>query len=121
MKFELLPEDAGDKNPFRTARSVSPLASPSLPHRSPQTSETSSSLTVQTTLPKAKSLDHLAIEDELDLEFQQLAEARSNPHLLDIGEVDRSTISTDIKQYMLGDRSYEDLSRSKSHDDLLFL
>ena len=55
------------------------------------------------------------------LQIYRLAEARSNPHLLDIGDLNRSQVSGDVKQYMLGDRSYEDLSRSKSHDDLLFL
>ena len=53
--------------------------------------------------------------------FIRLAEARSNPHLLDIGELSRNDVKGEVKQYMLGDRSADDLARSKSHDDLLFL
>ncbi len=63
------------------------------------------------------------MNDEFDLEFTNLAEARSNPHLLDIGDhMDRSTSQEEIKEMMKeGDRStVDDLSRSKSIDDLLF-
>ena len=64
------------------------------------------------------------MEDEFDVEFTQLAEARSNPHLLDIGEhIKRATSQEEIKEMMKeGDKStFEDLSRSKSIDDLLML
>jgi hypothetical protein len=62
------------------------------------------------------------MDDEFDVEFTQLAEARSNPHLLDIGEhVKRATSQEEVKEMMKeGDKStMEDLSRSKSIDDLL--
>lgn len=64
------------------------------------------------------------MEDEFDTEFTALAEARSNPHLLDIGHhMNRATSQEDIKTMMKeGDKStVEDLSRSKSIDDLLML
>ena len=64
------------------------------------------------------------MEDEFDLEFTSLAEARSNPHLLDIGDhINRATSQDEIKEMMKeGDRStVEDLERSKSIDDLLML
>ena len=62
------------------------------------------------------------MDDEFDLEFTHLAEARSNPHLLDIGEhMNRATSRQEVKEMMKeGDKStVEDLSRSKSIDDLL--
>lgn len=81
-------------------------------------------LSVKPTMTKAISLDYLHMEDEFDEEFTQLAEARSNPHLLDIGEhIKRATSQEEIKEMMKeGDKStFEDLSRSKSIDDLLML
>ena len=64
------------------------------------------------------------MEDEFDLEFTHLAEARSNPHLLEIGDhINRATSQDEIKEMMKeGDKStVDDLSRSKSIDDLLML
>lgn len=64
------------------------------------------------------------MEDEFDLEFTNLAEARSNPHLLDIGDhLNRATSQDEVKELMReGDKStVEDLSRSKSIDDLLMV
>ena len=64
------------------------------------------------------------MEDEFDLEFTSLAEARSNPHLLDIGDhMNRATSHEEIKEMMQkGDKAtVEDLERSKSIDDLLML
>lgn len=64
------------------------------------------------------------MEDEYDVEFTTLAEARSNPHLLEIGDhMNRDTSQDEIKEMMMkGDKStVEDLSRSKSIDDLLML
>lgn len=64
------------------------------------------------------------MDDEFDMEFTTLAEARSNPHLLEIGaHINRSTSQDEIKEMMKeGDRStVEDLERSKSIDDLLML
>ena len=66
--------------------------------------------------------DYLSMDDEFDMEFTRLAEARSNPHLLDIGDhMTRTTSHEEIKAFMReGDRStVEDLTRSKSIDDLL--
>ena len=66
--------------------------------------------------------DHLTMDDEFDQEFTRLAEARSNPHLLDIGDhMNRSTSHEEIKEMMReGDKStVDDLARSKSIDDLL--
>ncbi len=62
------------------------------------------------------------MEDEFDMEFTRLAEARSNPHLLDIGDhMNRTTSQEEIKTFMReGDKStVDDLTRSKSIDDLL--
>lgn len=64
------------------------------------------------------------MDDAFDAEFTQLAEARSNPHLLDIGDhMNRATSQDDVKEMMMGgDKStIEDLSRSKSIDDLLMI
>ena len=64
------------------------------------------------------------MEDEFDLQFTHLAEARSNPHLLDIGEhINRTTSQEEIKEMMKeGDKStIDDLARSKSIDDLLMI
>ncbi len=64
------------------------------------------------------------MEDEFDLEFTNLAEARSNPHLLDIGDhINRATSQDEIQEMMKeGDKStVEELERSKSIDDLLML
>ena len=68
-------------------------------------------LDIQVSISKTKSLDYLAMDDEFDMEFQKLAEARSNPHLLDIGELSRNDVKGEVKQYMLGDRSADDLAR----------
>lgn len=64
------------------------------------------------------------MEDEFDQQFTALAEARSNPHLLDIGDhMNRATSQDEIKAMMKeGDKTTaDDLSRSKSIDDLLML
>ncbi len=50
----------------------------------------------------------------------RLAEGRSNPNLLDIGDLSRTNISGDVKQYMIGDRSEGNLAHSKSHDNLMW-
>jgi len=56
------------------------------------------------------------MEDDLDSEFTRLAEARSNPHLLEIGShIDRSMFTSD----MGGDTTPDDLTKTKSIDDLL--
>ena len=55
------------------------------------------------------------------LSISRLAEARSNPHLLDIGDIDRSEIGGDVHQYLKGEKTSEELVLSKSHDDLLQL
>ena len=60
------------------------------------------------------------MEDDLDSEFTRLAEARSNPHLLDIGShIDRSQQSSDVADHMSGDKTAADLTMTKSIDDLL--
>lgn len=64
------------------------------------------------------------MDDEFDVQFTALAEARSNPHLLDIGDhMNRATSHEEIKAMMKeGDKNtVQDLSRSKSIDDLLML
>ena len=64
------------------------------------------------------------MDDEFDAEFTALAEARSNPHLLAIGDhMNRATSHEEIKEMMKeGDKgTADDLSRSKSIDDLLTL
>lgn len=68
--------------------------------------------------------DHIQMDDEFDMEFTRLAEARSNPHLLDIGNhMNRATSHEEIKELMReGDKStVDDLSRSKSIEDLLMV
>lgn len=64
------------------------------------------------------------MDDEFDLEFTRLAEARSNPHLLDIGDhMNRSTSRDEVSVLMKGEGSsaVSDLSKTKSIDDLLML
>ncbi len=52
----------------------------------------------------------------------RLAEARSNPHLLAIGDhLNRTSMQDDVLELMQGERTAEDLDRSKSHEDLLML
>ena len=52
----------------------------------------------------------------------RLAEARSNPNLLDIGaHMQRTPVGGDVHQYLRGDTSQSDFSKVKSQDDLLFL
>ena len=66
--------------------------------------------------------DYLRIEDELDVEFTQLAEARSNPHLLDIGtHMNRTTSKEEVSDFMKSGEKASNISNSKSIDDLLFL
>lgn len=57
------------------------------------------------------------------MEFTQLAEARSNPHLLAIGShMNRTTSKEEVSEFMkAGEKTADDLSKSKSIDDLLFL
>ncbi len=64
--------------------------------------------------------DYLRMEDDLDSEFTQLAEARSNPHLLDIGShMNRSDHDTEVTHLMSGDKTADELTMTKSIDDLL--
>ena len=64
------------------------------------------------------------MDDEFDQEFTRLAEARSNPHLLDIGDhMNRSTSRDEVHVLMKGEETgaVKDLSKTKSIDDLLML
>lgn len=64
------------------------------------------------------------MDDEFDQEFTRLAEARSNPHLLDIGDhMNRSTSRDEVHVLMKGEETgaVNDLSKTKSIDDLLML
>ena len=68
--------------------------------------------------------DYLSVDDEFDQEFTRLAEARSNPHLLDIGDhMNRSTSKDEVSALMKGEATSAvvDLSKTKSIDDLLML
>ena len=52
----------------------------------------------------------------------RLAEGRSNPHLLAIGDhMNRTNMEDDIMEMMKGEKNADDLGRSKSIDDLLLL
>lgn len=52
----------------------------------------------------------------------RLAEGRSNPHLLAIGDhMNRTNMQDDIMEMMKGEKNADDLGRSKSIDDLLLL
>lgn len=52
----------------------------------------------------------------------RLAEARSNPHLLAIGEhMNRQDMRDDILEHMRGDKSAADISKSRSHETLVTL
>ena len=52
----------------------------------------------------------------------RLAEARSNPNLLDIGDhMARTPAGGEVHQYMRGETSPSDYTKVKSHDDLLLL
>ena len=65
------------------------------------------------------------VDDEFDQEFTRLAEARSNPHLLDIGDhMNRSTSKDEVSSLMQKGEATSavvDLSKTKSIDDLLML
>lgn len=68
--------------------------------------------------------DYLNVDDEFDQEFTRLAEARSNPHLLDIGDhMARTTSKDEVNALMKGEgkSGVNDLSKTKSIDDLLML
>ena len=69
--------------------------------------------------------DYLNVDDEFDQEFTRLAEARSNPHLLDIGDhMTRTTSKDEVSALMKGGEGrsgVEDLTKTKSIDDLLML
>ena len=68
--------------------------------------------------------DYLNVDDEFDQEFTRLAEARSNPHLLDIGDhMNRTTSQDEVNVLMKGEDNsgVVDLSKTKSIDDLLML
>ena len=56
------------------------------------------------------------------MEFTRLAEGRSNPHLLAIGDhMNRTNMEDDIMEMMKGEKNADDLGRSKSIDDHLLL
>jgi len=55
--------------------------------------------------------------DELDMEFTLLAKARSNPNMMDTGDVKKGQLSDDVMDFLTGDNfpafgvSAEDLQR----------
>lgn len=61
-------------------------------------------------------------EEELafDTEFTRLAKARSNPNLLDIG-LESFEVDDDVKAFKGGETSAADISKGRSHEDLLDL
>ena len=76
-------------------------------------------LDVKSTLSKAVSLDYLAVEDDFDVEFTRLAEARSNPRLPIGDHIEQKTMSYDVAAMMKGERAGAVKSHSLSEDDLL--
>ena len=65
--------------------------------------------------------DYLQLEDNFDMEFTRLAEARSNPRL-PIGEhISPSNVGDDVAGYMQGERTAKDMAQTRSVDDLLQL
>ena len=83
------------------------------------------SLSLSSLLCCSFTQDYLNVDDEFDQEFTRLAEARSNPHLLDIGDhMNRSTSKDEVSTLMKKGEATSavvDLSMTKSIDDLLML
>ena len=59
--------------------------------------------------------------NELDMEFTLLAEARSNPNLMDTGNVKEGQLSADVMDFLSGDNFPASHAFGVSADDLLRL
>ena len=65
--------------------------------------------------------DYLQLDDDFDLEFTRLAEARSNPRLA-IGEhIHPARVGEDVARFLQGETSSKDVMQTRSIDDLLDL
>ncbi|CAI8050086.1 Low density lipoprotein receptor adapter protein 1 [Geodia barretti] len=78
-------------------------------------------LAVKSTIAKAVSLDYLQLEDNFDMEFTRLAEARSNPRLPIGDHIRSSRFEDDVAGFLQGERSSKDVMQTRSVDDLLDL
>ena len=65
--------------------------------------------------------DYLQLEDNFDLEFTRLAEARSNPRLPIGDHIRSSKVGEDVVGFMQGETSSRDVTQTRSVDDLLDL
>ena len=65
--------------------------------------------------------DYLQLEDNFDLEFTRLAEARSNPRLPIGDHIRSSRFEDDVAGFLQGERSSKDVMQTRSVDDLLDL
>lgn len=115
-------EDQFGLNPFAAPPPVQPKKKLARRMSKDDTHISSGLLGVKSTIPKAVSLDLITVQDEFDSEFTKLAEARSNPQLLAIGaHMNRANTQAEVLQLMKGERTAEDISQTKSIDDLLLL
>ena len=67
------------------------------------------------------SQDYLQLEDNYDMEFTRLAEARSNPRLPIGDHIRSSKVGEDVAGFMQGETSARDVTHTRSVDDLLDL
>jgi hypothetical protein len=65
--------------------------------------------------------DYLQLEDNFDMEFTRLAEARSNPRLPIGDHIHSARVGPDVAGFMQGERSAKDVTQTRSVDDLLDL
>ena len=65
--------------------------------------------------------DYLQLEDNYDLEFTRLAEARSNPRLPIGDHIQSAKVGADVAGFMQGESSARDMTQTRSVDDLLDL
>ena len=63
--------------------------------------------------------DYLQLEDNFDMEFTRLAEARSNPRLPIGDHIRLSSVEDDVVGFMRGETSVKDMQQTRSVDDLL--
>ena len=63
--------------------------------------------------------DYLQLEDNFDMEFTRLAEARSNPRLPIGDHIRLSSVEDDVVGFMRGETSIKDMQQTRSVDDLL--
>lgn len=65
--------------------------------------------------------DYLQLDDNYDMEFTRLAEARSNPRLPIGDHIDHKNVGDDVMDFLQGEKTSKDMAATRSVDDLLGL